>query len=273
MRSRTAVPALVGLPILLGFAFLLFGRPARVAGQQASRGHSGHAEMTDAAMKRWSETWWATHPKVGAPSRQAAAATFFVENFRFDADGSFATQVDTVRIAVGEAVMWEWNGGIHSITNGTGFEDPNAGLMFDQPSDFDNNHFSFVFNAAGTFPFFCRPHELGDMKGVVIVGSTTGAEPFPGEALGFTGGPWPNPTRTGVTFGFALRSPGRARAEVFDARGRRIAIVLDRDLGAGPHVGAWGGRTPGGAGAETGLYYLRLRLPGYERSRAIVIAR
>jgi hypothetical protein len=76
-----------------------------------------------------------------------------------------------------------------------------------------------------------------------------------------------------VSFGFALRQPGRVRAEVFDARGRRIAIVLDRDLGAGPHVGAWDGRTPGGAGAETGLYYLRLRLPGYERSRAIVIAR
>jgi plastocyanin len=273
MRVRIAVPVLTGLLVFTALTFVLVGRPARVAGQQAPRGHSGHATMTDAAMKRWADAWWASHPRVGTASRQAAAATFTVENFRFDADGNAATQIDTVHILEGEAVTWQWIIGIHSVTNGTGVDDPNAGTVFDQPISSANPQFTFTFTSAGTFPFFCRPHELELMKGVVEVGTATGVKPFPGGALGFTGGPRPNPTRTGVTFGFALRQPGRVLAEVFDARGRRVATVLDRDLGAGSHVGAWDGRTSAGKPAETGLYYLRLRLPGYERSRAIAITR
>ena len=95
----------------------------------------------------------------------------------------------------------------------------------------------------------------------------------PGAALGFTAGPSPRPTRAGVSFGFALRTPGRVRAEVFDAPGRRVATVLDRDYAAGAHTGAWDGRTARGARADAGVYFLRLRLPDYDRSRAIVIAR
>jgi len=273
VRLRIAVPILAGLVVFSGLAFLLVGRPARVAGEQASREHSRHAAMTDADMKRWSDAWWATHPRVGTPSGQAASATFTVSNFQFNADGNLATQVDTVHILEGEAVMWQWIVGIHSITNGTGVDDPNAGTMFDQPSTSANQTFSFTFTTVGTFPFFCRPHELNDMRGVVNVRSTTGVDPVPDGDHGFTGGPWPNPARTGVSFGFSMRRPGRAHAEVFDVRGRRIAIVLDRDLGAGPHVGAWDGRTTRGENAPIGLYHLRLRLPGYERSRPIVIAR
>jgi len=273
MRVRIALPILTAVLVFSALTFVLAGRPARVAGQEAPQGHSGHAAMTDAAMKRWADSWWASHPRVGTASRQAAAATFTVANFQFNADGNLATQVDTVHILVGEAVMWQWVIGIHSVTNGTGIDDPGAGTMFDQPISSANQQFTFTFTTAGTFPFFCRPHELNNMKGVVDVKSAAGVEPFPGGALGFTGGPWPNPTRTGVTFGFALRRPGRVRAEVFDARGRRIATALDRDLGAGSHVGAWDGRTSAGEPAGTGLYYLRLRLPGYQRSRAIAITR
>jgi plastocyanin len=272
VRSRTAVPTLVGQFLFLCFSLLILG-PARAAGPQATPEHSGHAGMTDAAMASWASAWWSSHPRVGTSSLKAGAATFTVANFLFDADGNAATQVDTVMIAIGDAVTWQWIGGIHSITNGTGSEDPAAGTLFDQPSSVGAQQFTFEFNTAGTFHFFCRPHELNAMMGVVIVGGTTGVKPLAGEALGFTGGPWPNPTQSGVSFGFALRHAGRARAEVFDASGRRIALVLDRNLDAGPHTGAWDGRTLGGAPAENGLYYLRLRLPGYERSRAIAIAR
>ncbi|MGH7729789.1 MAG: cupredoxin domain-containing protein [Candidatus Eiseniibacteriota bacterium] len=237
-------------------------------------GHEGHASgpMTDAAMKRWADAWWATHPRVGKESLQPAAATFTVTNFRFDADNNALTQVDTVTILEGETVLWQWVAGIHSITNGTGIADPEAGTLFDQPSSVGSPQFSFQFGTPGTFPFFCRPHEINNMTGVVKVLSPVGVE-RPIEPLGFTDGPVPTPTRSGVTFGFGLRVPGRALAEVFDAGGRRIARVLDRDLDAGRHAGAWDGRTAGGAPAGAGLYYLRLRLPGYESSRLIVIAR
>ncbi|HYV66272.1 MAG TPA: FlgD immunoglobulin-like domain containing protein, partial [Myxococcales bacterium] len=158
-------------------------------------------------------------------------------------------------------------------TNGSGATDPAAGTLFDQPSDSAHPQFTFVFNSIGTFRFFCRPHELSNMKGVVIVTATSAVGgPFR-EGPGFTSSPAPNPARRGVTFDFALQQAGRARAEVFDAAGRRVAVVLDRDLGAGPHVGTWDGRTETGGHASPGLYYLRLTLPGYSGSRPVAITR
>jgi plastocyanin len=110
---------------------------------------------------------------VGTPSQLTAAATFKVQNFIFDYDGNTATKVDTARIQVGQSVLWQWISGIHTITNGTGAADPNAGLLFDQPSDPSNTQFSFAFNTAGTYPFFCQYHESLTMKGVVIVHDAT----------------------------------------------------------------------------------------------------
>ncbi len=272
MRVRTAVPVLAGLIVFLGIGALVLGRPAKVSGQQTTGDHAGHADMSEAAMKRWAEQWWAAHPRVGATTAQPAAATFTVLDFIFDADNNVNTQVDAVTISVGEAVTWQWLAGFHTITNGNGFEDPQAGSLFDQPSDPGNTSFSFVFNTAGTYPFFCRPHEGTNMTGIIHVTSSTGVGTS-AAALGFTAGPSPRPSRAGVSFGFALRGPGRVRAEIFDARGRRVATVLDRDYAAGTHTGAWNGRTEAGATASAGMYFLRLRLPGYDGSRAVVITR
>jgi plastocyanin len=231
--------------------------------------HGAHAAMTDAAMKIESERWYATHPRVGVSSVLAPpAATFLVTNFRFDADGSANTQQDTVQIQPGQTVQWQWDVGAHTVTD--------EGLLFDQPIDSGNHRFAFTYDTEGAYPFFCRFHgDLYQMRGVVIVGNTVGVPPGPGEggSLGFTVGPLPNPARTGVTFRFAQRQPGPGRAEVFDSRGRRVAVVVNRDLPAGLFLGAWDGRATNGSLAASGIYYLRLRLPGYAATRAIVLTR
>jgi len=231
--------------------------------------------MTDADMKRYSEAWWASHPRVGVASLLPPSATFTAGNFFFDHDGNPGTQVDTARITVGQSVLWQWVAGTHTVTNGTGFGDPNAGTLFDQPSNVSSQQFTFAFNTAGTFPFFCRFHEIENMVGVVVVESPTGVEPRVGNGrgLGFTVEPSPNPTRAGVSFQFALQQAGHARAEVFDARGRLVAVVLDRDLGAGSYSSSWTGRGRSGIRAGPGIYFLRLRIPGLTESRQIVIAR
>jgi hypothetical protein len=63
------------------------------------------------------------------------------------------------------------------------------------------------------------------------------------------------------------------RAEVFDARGRRVALVADRDLEPGMYSASWDGRTRGGEAAPAGVYYVRLRLPDFSGSRAITLTR
>jgi hypothetical protein len=183
------------------------------------------------------------------------------------------SQVDTAKIQVGESVLWQWVEGSHTITSGTGSADPNAGALFNQPSDSGHLQFMFTFNSIGTFPFFCQFHELQNMRGIVVVSAATGVEPAPvTRALGFTRDPAPNPTRTGLTFQYAMRESGRARAEVFDATGRRVAVLVDQVLPPGAHSGSWDGRTPTGL-ADTGIYFVRLVLPGYDQSRSIVIRR
>jgi plastocyanin len=228
--------------------------------------------MTDAAMKKWTQDWWAKHQPVGASAQRPAAAIFTVRNFQFDTDNNMGTQIDTAKISVGETVTWQLVNGFHTVTNGNDSFDPQAGTLFDQPIDPASTSFSFTFNNAGTFPFFCRPHE-GLMAGVVVVQSVVGVQPGSSASVGFTRDPSPNPSTGGVSFAFTLRQPGRARVEVFDAAGRRVAAPLDANLPAGSHEGAWDGRRSNGTRSVPGVYYLRLRLPGYAATRTISLAR
>jgi len=88
---------------------------------------------------------------------------------------------DTVTVHVGDTVEWTLGSPAlsHTVTNGTGSSDPNAGSLFDAPLDPLNPTFSFTFTTADTVPYFCRPHELLDMKGVVIVEEFTIGVPGP----------------------------------------------------------------------------------------------
>ena len=247
-------------------------------GRAADPGHAHHTvPMTDADMRKWVDDYYATHPRVGVNRvGVAAAATVTVVSFRFEADGNPATQIDTVKIAVGESVTWEYGNGFHTVTSGTGTGDPEMGLLFNQPMANSEDLFTFQFDNAGLVPYFCQPHGAGfDMKGYVLVQSTSGVTPLPGNgaALGFTRAPRPNPTRAGVDFQFALSKPGHARIEVFDARGSRVATVADGALAAGSYSGRWDGTGADGGAVGSGVYYLRMSLPGYSQSRRVVVTR
>ncbi len=159
-RGIALVAGLAGVTLLALFLVPRVGRSSAVAHQTGM----GAMVMTD---------WFATHRKVGVNSIQTPAATFTVQNYNFDADANVATQIDTVRIGVGQAVLWQWVNGVHTITNGTGSADPNAGTLFDQASGSTATQFTYVFNTVGTYPFFCRYHEFSNMKGAVIVQNTT----------------------------------------------------------------------------------------------------
>lgn len=236
-----------------------------------------HGPMTDAAMQRWVTAWFADHPARGQRSLDAPSDSFVANNFYFDENGDGpATQVDTAKIFEGQTILWKWQGGGHTVTSGTGALDPQAGVLFDQPLNNvgGGTTFSFQFNNVGTFDFFCRPHEGFGMKGVVVVKSLVAVDPAPGggRVLGFLSSPFPNPTHGTTSFRFALDRPGRARADVFDVRGARIATVLDRDLTAGAWDAAWDARS-NGTRVAPGVFYLELTLPGRTETRTIVVSR
>lgn len=78
--------------------------------------------------------------------------------------GDFSFGPSTVTISVGESVTWTLSEGAHTTTSGTS-PDPdglwNEAVTADAP-------FTFTFEEAGTFPYFCRFHP-DFMTGEVIV--------------------------------------------------------------------------------------------------------
>ena len=74
-----------------------------------------------------------------------------------------------ITIQVGDTVEWMWTSLSHTVTNGNGPDDPDAGSMFDETLDSANPLVSYTFTEAGAVPFFCRPHFALGMTGVITV--------------------------------------------------------------------------------------------------------
>lgn len=100
----------------------------------------------------------------------------------------------SLQIAQGDFVRWEHVGSSlpHTTTNGTGAADPNAGTLWDASLPVGGS-FTYQFNNAGTFPFFCRFHELSGMKGEIVVAHSVSSSDLYGKTglfvlLGLLGG-------------------------------------------------------------------------------------
>lgn len=268
---------------LLAFAVtaaLFAPADAPIAGGYAHRmlpdNHDIGAPMTDQAMAQWVRDYYATHPEVRPAAAQGTpVVTFKAFSLNFDMDGNVAgTPVDTAYIMVGEIVGWQRLIGSHTVTSGDSSNAVDAGALFDVPLDAANPVFTYQFDQAGTFPFFCRTHEAYNMRGVVIVQAPVGVAPLTGDAgaIGFTGTLAPNPTQSGTSFRFAMRERGPARAIVLDASGRLVANVLDQILAPGTYGATWDGRDRAGRRAGPGVYFVRLMLPGYQSAQRVVVA-
>jgi choice-of-anchor B domain-containing protein len=60
---------------------------------------------------------------------------------------------------------------------------------------------------------------------------------------------------------------------VYDVRGRRIAVLIDRRLGAGDYRVNWNGRDQAGESVESGLFFYRLETPGFSATKRMVIVK
>lgn len=183
----------------------------------------------------------------------AAVHQVMVREFEFD-----PFRVD---ISPGDTVRWIWQNGSHTTTSGIGSTAGlNAGALWDEAIDVGNQVFDRVFDTAGVFGYFCRPHEALDMRGAVVVGSTSGV---PGGGLEPRGvefqPPFPNPTGGLSTLVFRLPEAAAVTLEVFDLSGRRIATLLDESRPAGYNVVRWNGKNTRGHAVGSGIFFVRLR--------------
>jgi hypothetical protein len=88
------------------------------------------------------------------------------------------------------------------------------------------------------------------------------------EVVGVSGGSrsgldlraWPNPGRS-AEFGFVLPTAGQVRVSVHDLAGRRLSLLADGELPAGPQLLHWDGRRNDGVRAGSGVYFVRVVTP------------
>jgi hypothetical protein len=90
----------------------------------------------------------------------------------------------------------------------------------------------------------------------VAVGETPGAG---GRVLPAS----PNPFRLSTSIRFELSEAASVRLEIFDLRGARVAVLMERDvLPAGGHAATWDGRDRAGRLSPPGIYLVRLAAGG-----------
>jgi len=82
---------------------------------------------------------------------------------------------------------------------------------------------------------------------------------------------FPNPFNPSTTIRFTLPAPGHVRLAIFDVAGRRVAELVDRSLGGGPHTMVWDGKDTRGRRVESGVYFYRLETPEGRASRKMVL--
>ncbi len=69
----------------------------------------------------------------------------------------------------------------------------------------------------------------------------------------------PNPFNPSTRIRFTLPRVAQVRLDVLDARGRRVATLVNQELPAGTHSRSWRGRDARGRPAACGVYICRLR--------------
>jgi len=82
---------------------------------------------------------------------------------------------------------------------------------------------------------------------------------------------FPNPFNPTTRIGFALEAAARARLAVYDASGRRLAVLVDRDLAAGPHEVTWDATDDRGLRVASGVYFYRLTAGGQTLTRKLTV--
>ena len=83
--------------------------------------------------------------------------------------------------------------------------------------------------------------------------------------------PRPNPVQGATTFAFDLPQSRHVAIDVFDLHGRRIARVVDAEVGAGRHEVSWSPRDASGRRLDAGLYFARFSSGGFTSTRRLAI--
>jgi hypothetical protein len=113
---------------------------------------------------------------------------------------------------------------------------------------------------------FAGPADDGEVEDYrVFIGTTTAVRDRSASAGIVLEQNVPNPFNPLTTIAFDLPVAGRATLSIYSVDGRRVAVLVDEHLDAGPHTRTWNGTDAGGEHVASGVYFCRLRSLGQQR--------
>lgn len=84
---------------------------------------------------------------------------------------------------------------------------------------------------------------------------------------------YPNPFNPTARIRFDVSARGRVELSIFDIAGRRVSVLVDREIEPGAYEAVWSGRTASGRAAASGVYFCRLKAGGVLDTRKLVLLR
>jgi len=85
--------------------------------------------------------------------------------------------------------------------------------------------------------------------------------------------PFPNPSTSEITVSFSLPRDADVTLGVYDIAGRSVRTLVSGAAVAGEHTIGWDGRTLASQSAQSGIYFLALRVGGDQLTRRFVLLR
>lgn len=132
-----------------------------------------------------------------------------------------------------------------------------------------------------TFSFSAAPAPVGMVRDYFLLlrGVYTSARPFGLQAPERLGLPLrfallpnqPNPFRTSTVVRFELPERAHVTLTLFDAQGRKVQTLADREFEPGFREVRWDRRTPAGESARPGVYFYRIRAGSFTAERKLVV--
>jgi hypothetical protein len=80
----------------------------------------------------------------------------------------------------------------------------------------------------------------------------------------------PNPTRSGTVIRYEIARPGPVEVSIFDVLGRLVMTLDQGHRESGRYEAAWTGMSGDGQRVRPGVYFYRLRTPGFTATRKLI---
>jgi halocyanin-like protein len=144
-------------------AGLLAGCSAGGSGGENDDGNDGNEDGEETDFDGWFDDVDSFDGVVDETGSDAVTVTVGAEGN----GGSFSFDPTAVEIDTGTTVTFEWASNTHNVA----VEDQPDGAGWEGHETIEDDGFSFehTFETAGTYTYFCEPHETMGMKGAIVV--------------------------------------------------------------------------------------------------------